>query len=163
MQLTIRYMSYLFITGDRFCGPKRSWSAEEKDAVLLDFANCIEIKKLPSYHDVQAAASKHSVLCNRSPTSIRLWIENQIMKKRKSCELSGNGGGHKDKVIKRIRWSIEEQNTLNSEFARHIRGNTLPSQSEIQAVIDNNPHMQQRSVKCIKTTVLNARIKYRAS
>lgn len=150
-------------SGVRFCGPKRSWSAEEKDAVLKEFGNCLEIQKLPSYHDVQDAVSKHSVLSNRSPTSIRLWIENQMMKKRKSSELSGDGDEHKDKVIRRIRWSIEEQNTLNSEFARHIRGNTLPSQSEIQDVMENNPHLQRRSVKCIKTAVLNARNKYRAS
>lgn len=135
----------------RFCGSKKSWSIEECSEVKKLFSDCMKTDKLPSYEEIQTIKINNDVLQARSPQAIRMWIENQLLKKRKTSDQSSDRAS----VVKRIRWSDIEKKSLYEAFSVHIHGDTLPSQSEVLLGIEKFPELKSRSVKCIKTAVLN--------
>ncbi|KAF5272968.1 hypothetical protein FQR65_LT17269 [Abscondita terminalis] len=137
----------------RFCGPKTVWSDEEKEEVLKIFSQHLIANKLPSYNEIASARVNSQILQVRSPQSIRLWIENHLLKKRR--KLSFESDDSTTPKVKRMRWSEVEKKCLYRAFSKHINGTTLPSQSEIELAIRNFPALQTRSVKTIKTAVLN--------
>ncbi|KAK4886013.1 hypothetical protein RN001_002284 [Aquatica leii] len=139
----------------RYCGPKKIWSTEECDEAKKVFGNFLKTAKLPSFEEIQNVRIHNDVLQEISPQAIRMWIENQLLKKRKmsSCD--------RPSVVKQIRWSDVEKKSLCEAFSKHIHGTSLPSQSEILFSIEKFPELKNRSVKCIKTAIVNEKNWYK--
>lgn len=141
----------------RYCGPKKIWSTEECDEAKKVFGNFLKTAKLPSFEEIQNVRIHNDVLQERSPQAIRMWIENQLLKKRKMSSSSCD----RPSVVKRIRWSDVEKKSLCEAFSKRIHGTSLPSQSEILFSIEKFPELKNRSVKCIKTAIVNEKNRYK--
>ncbi|XP_018578509.1 uncharacterized protein LOC108916694 [Anoplophora glabripennis] len=64
--------------------PRKSWTTPEKQNARDLFANCIESNVLPSLKDCKIAQQNNIHLKNRSPQQLRLWIHNEINKKKET-------------------------------------------------------------------------------
>ncbi|KAK4876875.1 hypothetical protein RN001_009381 [Aquatica leii] len=155
ISLSLSSLPHCFSRHKRYCGPKKICSTEECDEAKKVFGNFLKTAKLPSFEEIQNVRIHNDVLQEISPQAIRMWIENQLLKKRKmsSCD--------RPSVVKQIRWSDVEKKSLCEAFSKHIHGTSLPSQSEILFSIEKFPELKNRSVKCIKTAIVNEKNRYK--
>lgn len=65
------------------CVRRRSWQNNEINAVETFFKQYLDSGKLPSLHHCDIARLTNPAIQSRSPTQIKLWISNQIMKKKR--------------------------------------------------------------------------------
>ncbi|KAK4882288.1 hypothetical protein RN001_005607 [Aquatica leii] len=74
----------------RFFVPKKSWSPEEKEIVEKAFSDCFVNGKLTSHKRVESFISSNSGLKLRSPQSVRLYIRNQLVKRKSTTPVGPN-------------------------------------------------------------------------
>ncbi|KAF5277509.1 hypothetical protein FQR65_LT15982 [Abscondita terminalis] len=142
----------------RFSGPKKPWSTDEINAATELFGDCLAEEVLPCY-DRLASACQSEQLKSRSPQGIKLWIQNQITRKRKSSASSQQHdlSSPNSSSVKRPRWDYKMKQALLDAFATCFEDQTLPSKAEINVAYEKYPILKNKNYAAIKTAVLNER------
>ncbi|KAK4882274.1 hypothetical protein RN001_005593 [Aquatica leii] len=102
---------------NRVCGAKRPWTNPEKMAVIKNFEEYIKEDRLPSMDQLLIKLAPLVELKNRSPTSVRSWIQNELQRRR------SNG----QKTVLKSRWTPSIKMELKTVFRDHFEDSTLPS------------------------------------
>ncbi|KAK4886538.1 hypothetical protein RN001_002809 [Aquatica leii] len=66
----------------RVCGPKRSWTPEERKAASEHFGKYLLSNKLPSIAKICQKLPHITALNQRSPTSVKTWLYNEMVRKK---------------------------------------------------------------------------------
>ncbi|XP_031334625.1 uncharacterized protein LOC116164569 [Photinus pyralis] len=72
----------------RICGKKVPWSNEEKSAALTSFSTYLAEDRLPSLSHLSEAIPNIPQLANRSPTTVKVWLENELVRRRSSSSFN---------------------------------------------------------------------------
>ncbi|KAK4882284.1 hypothetical protein RN001_005603 [Aquatica leii] len=79
----------------RVCGAKGPWTKPEKMAVIKNFEEYIKEDRLPSMDQLLLKLAPLVELKNRSPTSVRSWIHNELQRRRSNVIMSDQPGPSK--------------------------------------------------------------------
>ncbi|KAK4884812.1 hypothetical protein RN001_001083 [Aquatica leii] len=141
----------------RVCGPKRSWTPGERKAASEHFGKYLLSNKLPSIAKICQKLPHITALNQRSPTSVKTWLYNEMVRKkgRQHLTQTPQSSGNSTATIVRTRWTQSMKSELKRVFANHIKCRKLPSNAECATAKDNFPDFQHLTVAAIKTAVAN--------
>ncbi|KAF5271984.1 hypothetical protein FQR65_LT17493 [Abscondita terminalis] len=135
----------------RVCSSKKPWSTEEQRAALEHFGKFVENSKLPSISLLCEQLPLINELKDRSPTSVKSWIQNQIVNMRASSSNDHSSSNNK------VRWTSSMKGRLNTVFAHHFEDGTLPSKPECNIAIEKYAEFASLTAAALKTAVANER------
>ncbi|XP_074036111.1 uncharacterized protein isoform X2 [Leptinotarsa decemlineata] len=127
---------------------RRSWGDEEKNVIHKVFEENFNSGILPSLKQCEIARISYPALQSRSPSQIKVWINNQFVKRKKvSC-----GSSHK---IKRTHWNVSEISVAQTFLKEYIDNDTLPSLATCREIIAQNEKLKERNPTQLKLWVHN--------
>ncbi|KAF5300726.1 hypothetical protein FQR65_LT19320 [Abscondita terminalis] len=130
----------------RVCGLKTPWTTRERTIAFENFKQYIEEDRLPSMDELLVKLSSLKEL-NRSPTSVKAWISNELQRRRNPSKDGTNS--------RKSRWTESMKAELTNVFGDHFANHTLPSNSECAIAIVNCREYQHLTVAALKTAVAN--------
>ncbi|KAK4886766.1 hypothetical protein RN001_003037 [Aquatica leii] len=95
---------------------EKPWKTDEKQAALLHFNTFLKKNKLPSIATLCKELPYIEELKNRSPTSVKSWLQNELVKKQGNFEPLSSI----PRNIRRTRWTPALKRILNIVFADHL-------------------------------------------
>ncbi|KAJ8951709.1 hypothetical protein NQ318_012559 [Aromia moschata] len=96
---------------------------------------------LPSLNDCKILKQGKKGLDKRSPQQIRLWVQNQINKNRKPCNVQ--------------RWTTPEKRVIKEVFGKYIDPDcsVYPSAEEIRDAVSTHKEIENRTPRKIKSPI----------
>ncbi|KAK4886360.1 hypothetical protein RN001_002631 [Aquatica leii] len=134
----------------RVCGSKKPWSAQERGAAKKHFGKYLEMNNLPSISILCEELRLIAELKERSPTSVKSWLQNELVNRKSTFS-----NDHNPNKKKRTRWTSAMKDRLSTVFSNHFKFGTLPSKPECIIAIENYDEFEDLTPAALKTAVAN--------